>query len=348
MDKYLSEIMEQPAKMRYLYDSWAGSRELSLIGEDYKKAPKPIIFLGMGSSNFAPISVRTRLNRLKIPFYVYDAGEFLHYEIENVPQEAWVVAISQSGESFETCASVKALKNRVGRIIAITNEKESTLAHLADTVLLLCAGQEKGSTTKTFMNTLLALHLLINTIETSGKIESQDIMNLISITANLTESLMDETNKFISTLKISDQNTLDPLHLIARGPTLATALQSSLVLSETTGIFSQALSGGTFRHGPYELTGTQHRALIFAPSGKTQSLLLKLAKELYRNGSKIILISDTKENVPYFKLTLPTVNEDLAPLLYFLPVEFFIWNLAKKRGREPGIMQNMGKVTKFE
>lgn len=343
----MSEISEQPVVAKRLYDEWTNNPELKDLGRTYRNDPRPLIFLGMGSSNYAPIILRSRFSQAKIPFHILEAGEFVHYE-DSVPSNAWVLAISQSGESLETRVAAEGLKGKVGRMIAITNERESSLAKLADTTLLLHAGKEVGSTTKTFINTLLALHLLANEIEGKELVTNNDVQQLISSLGSTQEGLRNRTKEMISALNISSYNTPDPIHLITRGPMLSTALQSALILAETTDLFTQALAGGTFRHGPYELAGREHRAIVLAPSGKTQNLLLSMAKDLHARGSKVVLISDTSEEVPFVKLSMPMIEEQLAPLLYFLPIELFGWNVAQVRGRTPGMMQNMGKVTTVE
>lgn len=348
MDQYLSEILDQPVALEHLYQTWKGNRELVELGELYRQHPRMLVFLGMGSSNFAPVILRSRFSRAQIPFQILEAGEFVHYEMGSVPSDAWVVAISQSGESLETRVAVEQLRGKVERIIVITNERDSSLAALADTVLLLHAGTEVGSTTKTFSNTLLALHLFANAVEGNERVTKSDINQLITLMDTLQVQLGEKTKQAISYLDISNTDSPDPIHLIARGQVLATALQSALILAETTDLFTHALSGGAFRHGPYELAGQRHRAIVLAPSGSTQHLLVNMAKALHERGSKVVLISDIADDVPCCKLAMPTIREELAPLLYFLPIEFFGWNVSLLRGRIPGMMRHMNKVTVVE
>jgi glutamine---fructose-6-phosphate transaminase (isomerizing) len=349
MDQYLSEIQEQPIVARRMVEEWTINEELNRIAKLYRASPRTIVFVGMGSSNYAPVILRSRLSKANIPFQILEAGELVHYELDSVPTDAWVLAISQSGESFETCTAVKALKGKVERIIAITNESESTLARLADISLYLNAGKEVGSTTKTFINTLLGLHLFANALEGNTLVSENEIEQCFSFFDEIHEDMRIKSNEIISALGISASNAPDPVHIITRGQMLATAQQSALILAETTDLFVDAMAGGTFRHGPFELAGSgQHRAIVLAPSGKTQHLLLGIAKQLHQMGSKVVLISDTREEVPFYKLSMPTIGEEMAPLLYFLPIELFGWNLAQLRGRVPGMMRNMGKVTTVE
>ncbi|MCL6600232.1 MAG: SIS domain-containing protein [Alicyclobacillus macrosporangiidus] len=348
MSQYLTEILEQPTALLRLYNTWKTDPVLSVLAKAYQKTRPPLAFIGMGSSHYAPTVVRSRLSKANIPFRIEEAGELLHYELDGIPSDAWVIAISQSGESYETKTAAERLRAKVERIIAITNEPKGTLANFADHVLLLHAGREVGSTTKTFLNTLLALHLFTDAITGHPIVTEERLDALVNALARCSDRLKDKAKELVDYFQIPDGPSPEPIHIVARGPMLATALQSALILAETTDLFVSALAGGTFRHGPYELCGPQHRAIFLAPAGKTQDLLINMAKEVHHHGSKVVLLSDRDDDFPFYHLRLPKLSEELAPLLYFLPIELFGYTTALHRNREPGMMRHMGKVTTVE
>ncbi|MCL6547818.1 MAG: SIS domain-containing protein [Alicyclobacillus sp.] len=371
-DAYLNEIMEQPQALRRMWDRWRGDRALADLGRKYRDEPGPLLFVGMGSSNYAPVAVRARLSRAGVPFRVAEAGELVHYELGGVDAGTWLIAVSQSGESYETRVAVERLRGHVRRVVAITNEPQSSLASLADNVLLLEAGAEAGSTTKTFMNTVLALHLLVDQLAgpavgvaeadiegciraveaclADGRERAAEMAAALGVPGLARESEAAASGADGTGARAGVPEDAGALHLIARGPTLAAAHQSGLILAETTDLFTQSLAGGSFRHGPYELAGPAHRAVILAPGGRTQHLLLQLAAELAERGSRVALLTDAAAS-PFSSLyhwPMPKVSEDLAPILYFLPMELFGWHVARMRGRTPGMMRNMAKVTNVE
>ena len=76
-------------------------------------------------------------------------------------KDAAVVAISQSGESTDTNLVLEKAKAAGAFTIGITNESESTLAHLAQHTLLVRAGKEKSvAATKTFTGQMTCMYLL--------------------------------------------------------------------------------------------------------------------------------------------------------------------------------------------
>src|SRR5690606_4954020 len=76
-------------------------------------------------------------------------------------RDALVVAISQSGESTDTNAVLEGARQSGALTVGITNEADSTLARLAEHVLLVRAGKEQSvAATKTYTGQLLAMYLL--------------------------------------------------------------------------------------------------------------------------------------------------------------------------------------------
>jgi glutamine---fructose-6-phosphate transaminase (isomerizing) len=349
MSQYEKEILEQPEAIKRIFEHWAADKTtLRNLGEEFQLKNPELVFVGMGSSNFAPMILRSRLSKANIRYQILEAGELYHYELGQIQSDSWVIAISQSGESIETKKVVEKIHGKVQKVISITNEQESSLARLADVTLLLQAEKEVGSTTKTFVNTLLGLHLFIDALLGEVTVNQELTEELVSMFEKQTPILKERMKEVIEYLNLPSTSTQEPIHLIARGPMISTAMQTALILAETTDLFVQAIAGGTFRHGPKELAGEHHRAIVFAPSGKTQNLLIKIATEIHDMGSKVVLVSDAKGTFPFMHVELPTLPEDIAPLLYFLPIEWFGLNVSLLRGRTPGMMRHMDKVTTVE
>ncbi|WAH36053.1 SIS domain-containing protein [Alicyclobacillus dauci] len=348
MSTYLEEILEQPEALKRLYRSAHNKTTLAELARDYQSSRPQLLFVGMGSSHYAGHVIRSRLSRAHIPFRIEEAGEVLHYEFDGIDERTWIVAISQSGESYETRELVKRARGHVARIVSITNEEQSTIASLADHTLLLCAGEEQASSTKTYLNSLLALHQFVDAISGERFVTDETVQGLADTLERTSPRLMTKMADVVNYLDISKEAHPQPIHMVARGPMFTTALQTALILAETTDLFASALPGGTFRHGPFELSGPEHRVVFFAPSGRTQDIVTKMAKEVYTYGSKVVLLSDHAETFPFAHIPLPRISEHFAPLLYFLPMELFGSSVALHRGRIPGTMKRMGKVTTME
>ena len=64
------------------------------------------------------------------------------------------MAVSQSGEIIEKVKAIRLLKKNGHFVVGVTNEPESALARLSDRVVLIHAGKERVSSTKTFASAL--------------------------------------------------------------------------------------------------------------------------------------------------------------------------------------------------
>ena len=72
-----------------------------------------------------------------------------------------MIAISQSGETLDTIAAVREVKQKGSKVLAICNVRNSTLTREADATIFLRAGPEISvCSTKAFTSQLTVLSLL--------------------------------------------------------------------------------------------------------------------------------------------------------------------------------------------
>ena len=88
-----------------------------------------------------------------------DTAELLHFRLPMLRAGDDLVLVSQSGESAETVRAAERLRARgeAPRIIAVTNDPDSSLARVADLTLQTLAGEETGPSTMTFAAALVVI-----------------------------------------------------------------------------------------------------------------------------------------------------------------------------------------------
>ncbi|NMB10876.1 MAG: SIS domain-containing protein [Firmicutes bacterium] len=345
---FLDDIKDQPDLVKRLVGVY-GDRLQDRLQEaaGLINSKSMLVIVGMGSSLFAGELLSQRLNGAGLRAITYDASELFHYQrgILN-DDDVVLLAISQSGESAEPCLVAEA-RSKSMPLICITNNKESRLGRISDTVLPLLAGHEEGTTAKTFVATMVVLHLLADAVLGERLLSSSHADKLARYMKELTRTLRDEVYGFID--RFGDFETLA---FTGRGPGLVSAMQGALITQEMTQIPATGLSAGQFRHGPIEAAGSHLLMVIFAPAGRTTELLVRLAQDTAGFGSPTWLITDTVVQVPstenLFVSRLPHVEEELSPLLSILAPELLGVALAKRKGLEPGRLQRISKVTDFE
>ena len=99
-----------------------------------------------------------RLSR--IPCDAESAAEF-RYRNPVIEDDTLYVAVSQSGETFDTLAAIDEIKRKGGAVVGIINVVGSTIARACGRGVYLHAGPEIAVvSTKTFVSTLVAFVLL--------------------------------------------------------------------------------------------------------------------------------------------------------------------------------------------
>lgn len=351
---FANEIREQPAALRDLVSAYR--TEAAATGLDRLAALRtigavregPVIFTGMGSSLYAADAVVPRLVAGGIDASAQEAGEWLHYGRGAWPMTGLVIAISQSGESVETRTLAELLA--IGMpLAAVTNDPESRMAQAAHVVLPLHAGREEMISAKTYTNTLGVLHLAAAALLGEGLSATFDALAAAAAAMEQAlgpalEPLIGEAAQWLDEARC--------IHALARGPALAAAREGALVLGEGAHLAVTALPAGSFRHGPMELMGPGHAALVFAPSGPTRELMERLVADLLIAGSRVISLTDQPPagSDPH-RLSFPlpgSPGEPYFPLLAAIIIERLLAAVAERRGLVPGQFQFGGKITAAE
>ena len=95
-----------------------------------------------------------------MPAHSEPASEF-RYRNPVIEQDTLYIAVSQSGETFDTLAAVQEIKRKGGRVLGIVNAVGSTIARECGRGIYIHAGPEIAVvSTKTFTCTAVAFALL--------------------------------------------------------------------------------------------------------------------------------------------------------------------------------------------
>lgn len=350
MNKFLKEIFEQPQALEntlkyYLHDE--GKTRLEKLSSIWKTGKfNDILFTGMGSSFFAPNTASCFLSSCGIASNNINAGELLHYHLPRLKSNTLLTCISQSGESYEV---VKVLEKKPLGItcIGITNEEKSTLSVKSDVVLLSKAGPEEMTSSKTYVSTLLVLHIFSKVISGSWNQESVAGINTVIEAVN---RLIDRRETWLSSV-MSFLGQPHFVQVIGRGPSYSSVLQGSLMVMEAARNPAAGMLGGEFRHGPLEMSKEGFRAILLAPMGVTYDQSLKLAGDITKFGGRVVLITNSHDeirNPEIFKINIPCQDEYLFPVAAIVPLQFIVNQWAVDSGHEPGNFIMGAKVTTTE
>ncbi|CCU78917.1 glucosamine--fructose-6-phosphate aminotransferase [Halanaerobium saccharolyticum subsp. saccharolyticum DSM 6643] len=348
-DPMIKDIKSQPEFLNMIltnyFEDTKYKKRLKEVINYIEDNDNPILFAGMGSSNYSAISAINILSNKGYLCLNPNIDEFIHYQMNSINENVTVIAISQSGKSAETKKLLEKLSDNT-TIIAITNYEDSPIAQMSDFVLPIFAGKEATISTKTYVNSNYLLNIIAHLVDNNKGLDIKKQSDDIEIINNFIVQAENTIHNLYNHLKSKDKWSF-----ISRGDLLSTTFMGALICAEGTGLQPKGYSGGSFRHGPLEITGKNHGAIVFAHGDHTFNLLIKLTEEMAQNGSNIILLTDKNYNNESDNILLnkiPIVNRLLLPTIYAVVIQLFTRETALNRGRIPGMLNKISKVTEKE
>ncbi len=366
---FLDEVAEQGKVLRDLiefYRSSRGGELLTCAGRMASRRPRSVIFTGMGTSEFVPLVVRDYLgDKFAAPVVMWEAGELLHSGMDSIRDDDVVVAISQSGESIETRSVVERLREHTG-LISVTNDSGSTMAWRSRIDLPMRAGDEATISNKTYTNSMAVLLLLSRALACQDWTPLFDDLQSVADGMDRFPAAVGEAfnglpaREAVEGLPYGCREAIDQaadllrdaktVYFISRGPTMAAARQAALTFQEGAHLFTTAMPGGSMRHGPFEVAGPGHYAIMFAPEGTGGALVRGMAREMAELGSKVVLMTavEVEGHQNMVSIVLRPGDSELFSLACAVPQELLLDRMASDRGLTAGVFHRGGKITARE
>jgi glucosamine--fructose-6-phosphate aminotransferase (isomerizing) len=350
MSLMLEEIRQQPVVLERTL-----RQEVKAI-ERLRKAlagrkPRFIVLAARGTSDNAALFGRYLLEICTgIPVSLAAPSIVTLYGAQVDCKDALVVAISQSGESTDTNLVLERARAQGALTVGITNEAGSSLAKLAEHVLLVRAGREKSvAATKTYTGQLLVIYLLAYAL--GAPIEIDQLRRL----PELAEAAL-KLEKEIRQVAVR-YRFMDHAVVVGRGLNYSNAFEFALKMMETCYVVAERFSSADFLHGPIAMVESAFPAFLFTPAGVTWTAMREMAERLSGAGADVLLLTD-RSNPEAGKLGLRAITlpvslsrkgklpgEILTPIPYIIPAQLFAEALASEKGLNPDRPRMLEKVT---
>lgn len=268
-----------------------------------------------------------------------------------------VVAVSQSGETYDTLSAVRYAKSKGAVVISIVNTMGSSMERESDYTIYMAAGPEISvASTKAFIVQMVVFNML-SIILYGWRFENRK-----------TEKMFDDMQKSIYGLAdaIKDVLELKPKikilasHLseflsilyIGRGLCVPVALEGALKLKEISYIHAEGFAAGELKHGSIALIDDKMPVVALAFPGDTYDKIISNIEEAKTRGAVIITIG--KENdeilqkVANIFIGIPEVAETLMPILGVVPLQLLAMYVAEALGRKVDFPKNLAKSVTVE
>ncbi len=335
-----------------------GSRAVALpedLGIDFRKVSR-ITMSACGSAYYAGLVGRWWFEAVaRIPTDGDVASEF-RYRTPPMSKNGLGLLVSQSGETADTLAALRYMREQRQQILSILNVPESTMARESDAVLETVAGPEIGvASTKAFTAQLSVLACLaLAAGRATGAItadeETRMTASLLEVPSRAAEVLDHE--QAIQSIALRVSKARDVLFL-GRGNCFPIALEGALKLKEISYIHAEGYAAGEMKHGPIALIDPAVPVIAIAPSGPLFEKTASNLQEAAARGGQVIVFSDAAgaaklRGIAVETVVLPPVDPFVAPILYAIPVQMLAYQVAVLKGTDVDQPRNLAKSVTVE
>ena len=279
------------------------------------------------------------------------ASEFRYRKFVTQPNSL-LITLSQSGETADTLAALRLAKQK-GYMAAMTicNVAGSSLVRESDLAFMTRAGAEIGvASTKAFTTQLVALLMLVTALgKQKGNIDRVQEQQIVTALHQLPTQI-EKALAFDKPIEVLAEDFADKQHalFLGRGEFYPIAVEASLKLKEISYIHAEAYAAGELKHGPLALVDAEMPVIVVAPTNDLLEKLKSNIEEVRARGGLLYVFADDEagfEECEGMKIiTMPKVDEIIAPIFYTIPMQLLSYHVALIKGTDVDQPRNLAKA----
>jgi glucosamine--fructose-6-phosphate aminotransferase (isomerizing) len=315
----LKEIHEQPQAVRTALSIPAD--EIAALADMVQEARR-VYLLGVGTTYYVAVLGQYLLAAVAdMDAPALSSDEFRH--LDKSDAQSVVLAISQSGETYDTVMSLRHAKDRGAKTAAIVNMVGSSIARMVDRVILQGSGPEVCvvSTKAALAQMIILARLAIELGSRRGTLSAATRQAHEAALAALPEeieTLLNEKSGLIRAAAYRHAHVQNWLFL-GRGIYYPIALEAALKMKEVTYIHAEGMPGGFLKHGTLSLVDAKLYTLVFIPpasTGELYSMTLSSVEEVKARGGFVFgLTSNGADDMFDERVGVASAHEFTAPFL---------------------------------
>jgi len=317
---------------------------------------KGVHIIACGTSYHSGLVARYWIEQLcRLPCSVEIASEY-RYRSPVVQDGTLFVTISQSGETADTLAALRAAKELAYiSTLTICNSPESSMVRESDLVMMTNAGPEIGvASTKAFTTQLAALALLTISLARRTGLEAKQEKALVTQLMEL-PGLIKQVLALDSAIETLAEHFVDKHHalFLGRGVQNPIAMEGALKLKEISYIHAEAYAAGELKHGPLALVDEDMPIVAVAPDDELLEKLKSNLQEVRARGGELFVFADPRvqfgDRVGIHTTRMPALIQDFqAPILYAIPLQLLAYHVAVLKGTDVDQPRNLAKSVTVE
>jgi glucosamine--fructose-6-phosphate aminotransferase (isomerizing) len=351
----LKEIHEQPAALERAIRGRVtpdGDVDLEGFPPGCFSDVDDVQIVACGTSYHAALYARQLLAERGVPTQVFSAGEYATTPAP-VSENTLVIAVTQSGETADTLASIRLASERGARTLAVTNVVGSTAARVCDDAVFIRAGPEIGvAATKTFSSQVAVLTLLRERLaeDITGErgADRENVLRALERLPSDVQQVLDQSSVESLASRYRDR---DGHFFIGRGVAFPVALEGALKFKEITYEHAEGFAAGELKHGPLALV-TPDTPVFAVFSGQYDDKTLNNVEEVASRGAPVVGVAseesrDVAAAVDEF-LPIPETHPVAGGVLANVQLQLVSYHVADLLGRSIDKPRNLAKSVTVE
>jgi len=358
----LKEIHEQPRVLwsmieRHVDEDGEINIDFGDLDFEFLRRLERIMVVACGTAFYAGLYGKLFLEHLTEIAVEADLGSEFRYRAPKFDQDTLIIAVSQSGETADTLASVRSAKSRGAPVFSICNVPMSTLARESDAVFYTQAGPEIGvASTKAFTAQLAALALFsLRVAEVRGELTAEDKSQLLTALRRVPQAIHRVLLAKEYIAEIAEKHHSGPSALyLGRRFNYPVALEGALKNKEISYQHAEGYAAGEMKHGPIALI-SEYMPVVCICTRTADNLYEKMIsniKEVQARHGRIIAVAtegdrrvaELAEDVIY----VPEVREEFSPMVNVVALQLLAYYAAHARGNDIDKPRNLAKSVTVE
>jgi len=356
----LKEIYEQPETIKNAFrgrlEPGEGVPKLGGIMPVWErlKECRHLVIVACGTSYYAGAVGRYVFERLtEIDVEVELASEFRYRKL-NFPENTFIVALSQSGETADTLAAIKEAKRKGASLLGIVNVVGSSISRETEAGVYNHAGPEIGvASTKIFTSQLTILTLLALLLGRHHNLSLTEGVGAIRAIQALPELMKDVLSQAHHIEAIAEKyHKCSNWLFLGRKYNYPIAMEGALKLKEISYIHAEGYPAGEMKHGPIALINPEMPTVAIIPKDDMYEKMLSNIQEIKSRKGPVIAIAtkgddDLREIVDEV-IEIPKTLDFLNPILAVVPCQLLAYYCANLLNRDIDKPRNLAKSVTVE
>ncbi|NTW62300.1 glutamine--fructose-6-phosphate transaminase (isomerizing) [Candidatus Saccharibacteria bacterium] len=355
----LKEICEQPRTLESTLSGRVSVDDVSVklgglnLTADELRSIEHITIIGCGTAYYAGLLGSYYLEQLvdKLTIDVVAASE-LRYRSFHLPKNTVALVISQSGETADTLACLREIKQRGVKTLGIINAVGSTIAREVDGGVYVHAGPEISvASTKAFTSQVATITMLAVQLAQIKGAGAQATSGYIKELAALPAEIAKVINVHKDEVKKIARKYCKYEHALyfGRDTLFPTAMEGALKLKEISYIQAEGYAAGELKHGPIALVDDNFFEVALLLDNWLFDKSLSTVEEVNARGGHILAITNSKKPIEAENIIRINTRLDLmAPILINVIQQLFAYYVAVARGNDVDQPRNLAKSVTVE